>query len=281
MSATLYMNHRYGVPIIGWEQEIRELNRTDAIEFYNRFYTPSNAILVVAGDVDAAEVRTLAETTYGKVEDRFHAKPRKRPQEPVQLAARRIELDDPRVRQPSMTRLYLAPSYTTATGAEAPALDVLAVVLGGGSTSRLYRALVVEQGVASSAAASYWGSALDPSRFTVYAAPRPDKSLPEVEAAVDAEIRRLIADGVETGELERAKTRLVADTIYDRDNQASLARTFGAALTTGETVESVKTWPDRIKNVTAEDVRAAARAVLDIRHSVTGYLKTSPAGDHP
>lgn len=272
VSATLWMNHPYGLPIIGWEHEIRTLDRQDAIAFYDRYYTPNNAILVVAGDVDAAGVRKLAEETYGKVERRADPGVRARPQEPAQLAARRVALDDARVRQPSISRFYLAPSYTTAKGEEAHALDVLAIVLGGGSTSRLYRSLVVEQGIAASAGAYYGGSALDENRFGVYGLPRPGTSLEDIEKAIDAEIARLLTDGVTEAEVERAKTRLIADTIYDLDSQSSLARVFGAALTTGKSVKDVLDWPERIRAVTAEDVRNAARDVLVLRQSVTGLL---------
>lgn len=279
MSAALFLNHPYRFPVIGWEHEIRALNRDDAIAFYERFYTPSNAILIVAGDVDAAEVRTLAEATYGKVPNRFTPAPRLRPQEPPPIAARRLSLADARVRQPTVTRTYQAPSYATATGPTAHALELLATILGGGSTSRLYRALVVDQGIAASAATYYWGTSLDRTRFGIYATLRPDVSHERIEAAIDAEIKRLIEDGVTAAELERAKTRLVAETIYDRDSQSSLARAFGSALTTGGTVKDVVEWPDRVRAVTAEQVQAAAHAVLDIRASVTGWLESAPAGE--
>ncbi len=279
VSATLWMNHPYGLPIIGWNHEIMGLTRDDAIAFYETYYTPSNAVLVVAGDTDADEVKKLASETYGKVARRADPPPRLRPQEPEQVAARRVELADPRVRQPSISRAYVAPSYTTAKGDEAHALDVLSVVLGGGSTSRLYRGLVVEQGIAAGAGAYFGGSALDDSRFVVYASPRPGHTLAEMETALDAEIARLIKDGVEPGELERAKTRLIADTVYDLDSQVSLARTFGSALSTGMQIRDVLDWPERIRAVTAEDVVAAARDVLLLRQSVTGLLESAPDGD--
>ena len=116
MEAALYLNHPYGRPVIGWRHEIEELTREDALEFYRRFYTPNNAILMVAGDVTAEEVRQLAEETYGKVPRVAEVKPRVRPQEPMQEAPRTVTLTDPRVTQPSLSRYYLAPSYTT--GAE-------------------------------------------------------------------------------------------------------------------------------------------------------------------
>lgn len=277
LSATLWMNHPYGLPIIGWDHEIAALTREDALRFYEKYYTPNNAILVVAGDVDPAEVKTLAEATYGKVARRADPPPRERPREPVQVAARRVALADQRVRQPSVSRAYLAPSYRTAEGEDAYALDVLSVVLGGGSTSRLYRSLVVEQGIAAGAGAYYGGTSLDDNRFVIYATPRPGHSLAELEAALDAEVHRLIIEGVKPDEVERAKTRLIADTIYDLDSQASLARTFGSALTTGMEVADVLAWPERIRAVSGEDIVAAAKEVLLLRQSVTGLLESAPA----
>jgi zinc protease len=180
------------------------------------------------------------------------------------------------VRQPTVSRLYVAPSYRTAAGNDAYALDVLAIILAGGSTSRLYKALVVDLAIAAGAGGYYWGTALDPSQFVLYAMPRPGSDLAAVEAAMDAEIGRLIEHGVMDGELERAKTRLIADTIYERDSQSALARSFGAALTTGLGIDDVIEWPDRVRAVTAADVLRVARATFDIRNAVTGWLESAP-----
>lgn len=270
--AALYLNHPYGRPVIGWRQEIEKLDREQALEFYRRFYTPNNAIVVVAGDVEPADVKALAEKTYGKVEPRATIGPRVRPQEPAPEAVRQVTLADPRVAQPSLQRSYLAPSYATAKPQEAEAIDVLAQILGNGSTSRLYRVLVAEKNMATSAGAWYQGSALDLSRFGVYGSPKPGVTLPQIEEAIDAVIADVIQNGVTADELERAKTRMIADVVYDQDNQATLARWYGTALTTGMTVESVRTWPGRVRAITADQVRAAAKQYLDKRRSVTGYL---------
>ncbi|MEA2950523.1 MAG: zinc protease [Alphaproteobacteria bacterium] len=280
IDAALYLNHPYGRPVIGWRQEIEKLDRTDAIAFYQRFYGPNNAILVVAGDVDATEVRTLAESTYGKVERRFEARPRVRPQEPLPAAKRSVTLADPRVEQPSLQRSYLVPSAATAKPGESEALEVLAHILGRGANSRLYRALVVEKGTAVSAGASYSGSSLDQSRFSVYGAPTPDVSLAQLEDAIDAVLADISDKGVTPEELERSKTRLIADAAYAQDNQMTLARWYGVALTTGSTVESVRTWPDRISAVTANAIRDAARQWFDKRRSVTGYLIKDTTAPH-
>jgi zinc protease len=272
MSAALYLNHPYGKPVIGWRQEIEKLNRTDALDFYKRFYTPNNAVVVIAGDVTVDKVKPLAEKTYGAVTRRAETGPRVRPQEPAPAAVRQVTLADPRVAQPSVQRSYLVPSYATAKRSEAEALDVLSHILGNGSNSRLYRQLVEEKRIASNAGGWYSGTALDATRFGVYATPQPGVTFATVEAALDRVIADVVASGVTAEELERVKTRMIADAVYAQDNQASLARWYGTALMTGSTVEDVRTWPDRIRAVTAGAVQEAARAWLDKRRSVTGYL---------
>ena len=272
IDAALYLNHPYGKPVIGWRHEMEELSRDDAIGFYRRFYAPNNAVVVIAGDIDPAQARALAEETYGKVARHAALAPRIRPQEPPPVAVRSLTLADPRVEMPAMQREYLVPSFATATRGESEALEVLAHILGSGSNSRLYRALVVEKQVAVAAGAWYDASALDQSKFGVQGSPRPGVTLPQLEAETDAVIAQVIDKGVTDEELERTKTRLIADALYAQDNQASMARWYGAALTTGATVNDVRHWPDRIRAVTADQVRDAARRWLDKRRSVTGYL---------
>lgn len=274
VEAALYLNHPYGRPVIGWRHEIEQLNRADALAFYKRFYTPNNAVLVVAGDVTADEVKKLAEETYGKVKPTATAEagPRKRPQEPAQIAPRQVTLADPRVAQPSLQRSYLVPSAATAKPGESEALEVLGHILGNSATGRLYRKLVMEREVAVSAGGWYSGSALDATRFGLYGAPKPGTTLPQLEEAIDAVIDDVVANGVTAEETERAKNRLIADAVFAQDNQATMARWYGVALTTGSSVANVNSWPDRIRAVTPEAVNAAARAWLDKRRSVTGYL---------
>jgi len=272
ITAALYLNHPYGRPVIGWRHEIEKLDRDDALAFYRRFYTPSNAVVVVAGDVTVDEVRTLAEHTYGKIKQQAKITPRQRPQEPAQTAVRQVTLADPRVAQPSLQRSYLVPSYTTAKPGEAEALDVLSHILGNGSNSRLYRALVVNKGIASNAGGWYQGTSLDMTRLGVYATPQPGVTLPQLEDALDSVVAQVADDGVLGDELDRAKSRMIADAVYAQDNQATLARWYGSALTTGGSAEQLRNWPDKIRAVTAEAVRDAARAWLDKRRSVTGYL---------
>jgi len=275
MDAALFLNHPYGRPVIGWRQEIEKLDRNDALAFYQRFYTPNNAVVVIAGDITPEEVKADADATYGKIAVRAEIAPRRRPTEPVAEAPRTVTLADARVEQPNVSRSYLAPSRTTARPGESEALEVLAHVLGNGANSRLYRRLVVEEGVALNASAVYTAVGLDYAKFEVYGAPKPGKTLHDVETAIDAVLSDTCEHGVTSDELEVAKNGLIAEAVYAQDNQATLARWYGSALASGETVEAVRTWPERIRAVTADAVRDAARTWLDRRASVTGYLVNS------
>ena len=272
VQAAQYLNHPYHRPTIGWRHEMETLDREDALNFYRRYYQPDNAVLIVAGDVTADEVKALAEKSYGKIERRAAIGARVRPQEPPQIVERRVTFADLRVTQPSLQRSYLVPSYTTAKENEGEALDVLGYILGGGANSRLYRTLVVEKRLATTTGAWYQGASLDVTRFGIYATAAAGTTLERVESAIDAEVEALLDKGVTAEELERSKSRMIADYIYAQDNQSTLARQYGAALTTGSSVEAVLARPERLRGVTAEQVRDAARRYLDKRHSVTGYL---------
>ncbi|MEE8226793.1 MAG: pitrilysin family protein [Kiloniellales bacterium] len=276
LRAALFLNHPYRLPVIGWEDEIHALTKDDAVTFYRRWYAPNNAVLIVAGDVSTDEVRRLAETYYGPIPAR-EIPLRQRPQEPPQLAARRVVLENPRVRQPSITIRYLAPSYNAGQSEHAYALQVLDQILGGGPTSRLYRALVVDQAVAAGAGSGYGASSLDLSIFSVYASPRPGVEIEQVEAAVRKEIARIVDDGVTEDEVAIAKKRLQAEAVYARDQLGAGPRILGTALVTGQTVEDIENWPERIEAVSLEQVNAAAKAVLaSDKRSATGLLLPEP-----
>ena len=284
VQSALFTHHPYGTPIIGWNHEIEGLDRTDALDYYSRFYTPENAILVVAGDVTYPEVEALARTTYGAIPARGAAPVRTRRTEPEPRAHRLVTLADAKVEQPSVQRLYVVPSYRTGATGEGAALEVMAHHLGGGSTSVLYKTLVLDQGVAVSAGAYYMGTALDATRFYVWAVPAPEVTLEALDKAIDSVIHQVSTDLTAQADLERAKTRLIADAVYAQDSQAALARWYGASLATGLTVADIARWPQDIDAVTAEAVRDAARAWLGRRRGVTGFLTQDadvPAADMP
>lgn len=272
MAAALFVHHPYGVPIIGWMHEIEALNRSHALDYYKRFYSPDNAILVVAGDVEADEVRALAERTYGRNTPHSAGRPtRLRPREPEPRASRSLSVADPKVEQPTLQRLYLVPSSRTAEGRDAHALEVLAETIGGGPTSVLYRKLVLDTGRAVNAGAWYMGSAIDDTRLAIYAVPSAGVSPAALEDDLDRAIGTL-PDALDPQSIERAKTRLIAETVYSADSQSSLARIYGSALAVGETLEDVHRWPDDIRAVTRDDLVSVAERFLTGRRSVTGHL---------
>jgi zinc protease len=271
MSAALFLSHPYGRPVIGWDEEIQQIGREEAIDFYTHHYAPNNAMLVVTGDVEPAEVLTLAQETYGLVHSRELA-PRTNPAQPPRLSETRINMTHPDTRLPLIMRMYRVPTYRSAEPGVAEAFDMLTTILGGGATSRLYRALVVEQQIAVSAGSYYNGSSANLSEFGVYAYPAEGVSLEQVEAAIDEVIEEMMNAPPEPGEFERARTRLVAAHIYEQDSQFALAMDYGLSLTIGLTVEDVETWPDRIELVTPEDVQNVARDYLLKKEAVTGTL---------
>ncbi|MGA0595355.1 M16 family metallopeptidase [Enterovirga sp. CN4-39] len=271
MAASLFIHHPYGIPIIGWMHEIETLDRKNALDYYRRFYSPDNAILVVAGDVEAAEVVRLAEGTYGRNAPHGDRSARRRPREPDPRASRIVSVADPKVEQETLHRLYLVPSTRTADGLEAHALEVLTELLGGGPTSHLYRTLVMDGGRAVNAGAWYMGSAIDETRFAVYAVPAEGVTPAELEADLDRAVASCLST-VSDEAIERAKTRLIAETIYSLDSQSSLARIYGSALAVGETLDDVRRWPEDIRAVTREKLAEVAQRYLVARRSVTGYL---------
>lgn len=276
LSATVFQNHPYRVPTIGWMHEMEQLNRDDAISFYDRYYAPNNAVLVVAGDVEPDAVKAMAEATYGKVPRGPDLPPRTRPSEPEHNTARSVTMTDPRIGVPSFAKAWVVPTYRTAEPGEAEAIDLLSEILGGGYRSRLYQLVVVKNGIGSVAGAAYDGGAYDPSLFQVYGAPQGEQTLEDVEAAIDQQVTLLIEEGVTEEELEAAKTRYVRSLIFARDAQSSMASLYGGVLANGGTMDDIIEWPDRIRAVTAEQVQAAAARYLNPTIAVTQYLLPSP-----
>lgn len=269
--AAFWENHPYAIPIIGWAHEIAALTREDALDFYKKYYNPANAILIVAGDVTLEKLKPLAEKYYGVIPGTPLPK-RVRPKEPPHHAPRRVTLKDKRVGQPSISRQYLAPSFSGGKKEHAHALELLSDILGGGATSRLYRGLVIDQKLAAGAGAWYGGDAYDLTTFGVWGSPRPGTGLDKIEAAIDAELAKILKDGVTEDELKRSKERMLASAVFARDNLETGARIIGTALTTGTTIADVESWPQSIEAVTAAQVAAAAKHVLVMKNSVTSLL---------
>jgi zinc protease len=280
-NATLYQHSEYGIPIIGWEHEIRALDWHKAVDFHKTWYAPNNAVLIIDGGVTTADVKKWAEETYAKVPS--HPVPeRTRKIEPPKVAEVRLEQEHPAVRDPSFTRRWLAKGLGQRIVAGEPttesyALEVLGEVLGGGANSRLHRALVLEQEVASGVAAGYDSNRLGASSFTIWGSPASGVPREKFEAALAKELERLLKDGVTDAEVAAATARIEASTAYSLDGIGAAGRVFASAISVGIPVAEVEAWPDRIKAVTAADVIAAARAVLT-PPSVTTWLKPKEVG---
>jgi zinc protease len=273
MRAAQFMNHPYGIPVIGWRHEMEALSREDALSYYKRFYAPNNATLVIAGDVTPDTVRELAEKYYGPLEPSADIPARERPQEPPQLAERRITLADERVSEPYLFRTYLAPERDPGNQKEAAALTILAHLLGGdGQTSVLARALQFDRQVAVYSSAFYDGTGIDDATFGLVVVPAPDVMLETIEADMDAVIADFLKTGPDPAALERIRMQVRAADIYDRDDIFALANRYGEGLTVGLSIEDIESWDEALASVTEADVMAVAEKVFDRRNAVTGWL---------
>ena len=275
VAAVQYLAYPYRLPIIGWEHEIRGLTQEDALEWYRTWYTPNNAVLVIAGDVTLDQLKPMVEKYYAPIPSRA-LPPRFRAEEPPQRAERRVDMEHPRVTQTTWSRSYLAPSYAWGEKQHALPLSFLVEILGGSSTSRLYRSLVVEQKIAVSAGAYYNPGGLGPNRFGVYAVPAEGKTPADIEAAVRIVLDDLLKSGVTAEEMTRARTGMLSEIVYARDSVQGAARIFGAALTTGRSIEDVETYAEQVNAVSADQVNAAGKAVFDVTRSVVSVLRPRP-----
>jgi zinc protease len=272
MRAALFLNHPYGIPIIGWRHEMEGLTLENAQAFYDTWYHPNNAILIVAGDVTPEEVRRLAEDHYGPIPASDALPVRARPTEPPHIADLRLTYEDERVANPYVSVQMLAPVREPGDQAEAAALVYLADILGGGQTSLMARQLQVEEQRSLYAAAFYDATSVDPSSFSLVNVPVPGVSLEEAEADLWRMVDTLLAEGIDPDQFARIQFSIEAGKIYEEDNTQGLARTYGTELTTGLSVADVESWTDILSNVTPEDVMAAARRLFGDRSTVTGYL---------
>ncbi|MGD9867653.1 MAG: M16 family metallopeptidase [Hyphomicrobiales bacterium] len=272
MMATLYQSHPYGIPVIGWEHEIAQLDRDDALGFYKRYYAPNNAILVVAGDTTADEVRKLAEETYGNLKPVENTARLPRPQEPRHYAPLRVELEDVRAGRSTIQRFYLAKGYGDSEPGKAEAIELMLRVVGSGTNSRLYKTLVMDRKKAASAGGWYMGSGLDGGRIGIYAIAPGDTPVGEVEKALDDALDGIVESGITQAELDRARKSYLASFVYESDSQSSLARRYGWTLATGRTIKDIEELPERVRQVTLDEVNEALRKSFDKKQSVTGIL---------
>ncbi len=274
MRATLFENSAYAEPIIGWKDEMPKLSRKDVLDYYNKWYSPSNAILVVSGDVTFQDVVYWAQQTYGKIPS--HAVPAHiRPKTPERTAEIRLTMHNEDVRQPVLMKAWIVPSFMEDKHAYL-GLEVMTEAIAGGAATRLYQSLVVERKKAVSVSLSYDGDNRGQGSLWLYAMPAPGVSLEQLESEIDVVFREIVGNGISKEDVEKAKTRLIDQALYARDSVAGPAMVIGQALAMGATLDDIEYWPKEVSEVTREDVQSLFDIYLNPiapkRLPVTGLL---------
>ena len=265
--AALWGEHPYGRPVIGTKKELPTLTLDDAQRFYQEHYTPENAVLVVAGDISAAELKPLAEKYYGAIApSRTPADKRLFPA-PAPLKSK-LEMRHPQAKLYSLRRSYIVPSYLSEGRERAHAYAVLNEILGTYHLGKMYKHFVAGKKTAQSAATGYDGFALDKGTFSFFLTARDGESLSGLERELD---RFADPASVTQKDLDKAKKRLVADLEYLNDNPETAANLVGLFYVLGLSVEDLKNWTANIEKVTLADVREAYGDML-ASASVTTYL---------
>ncbi|MFO1245594.1 MAG: pitrilysin family protein [Ramlibacter sp.] len=279
LNAAAFIASPYRRPIVGWMSDLDAMTPADVRAFYQQWYTPANAAVVVAGDVDVAEVRRLAEKYYGSVPARA-VPPRKPRAEPAQQGIRRIEFKAP-AEQAYVGLAFKVPQLATfepsAEADDALALTVLSAVLDGYTGARLGRAL--EQGpdrVADSAGAwnGLWGRG--PQLFVLDGVPAPGKTPEQVEAALREQVARVAREGVTEAELNRVKTRWVAGEVYKLDSVMNQARELGSQWALGLPLDAGERLIQRLRAVTAQQVQAVAAKYFGDDQLTVAVLRPQP-----
>ena len=273
LMSVLFVNHPYAIPVIGWLHEMRTLTREDALSYYQKWYAPNNAIVVVSGDITADELKPLAQKIYGgiprkEVPQRLWPKPAPIP------ADVRLTLQDKQIGIPMIMQIMRAPRADDR-------LDILAEIFGGTSTARLYKTLVVDKKLATDAGASYDATSRDETTFSIYASPTPGTSLETLEKALNEEKEKLLSRGITEDELTSAKSRRLANLTYYMDSLQGPAMFTGRALASGYTIDEIRTLPDRIEKLTVTDINNAAKTLFTATDKpVSGILLPAAVHDN-
>ena len=278
MMAMAYQAHPYKNPIIGWMNDLENMRVEDAQEWYDRWYAPNNAILVVVGDVDAEEVFKLAQKNYGTIQKHslLPINARKPQTEPPQVGTKRITVKAP-AELPYLIMGYHAPGIkNVATDWEPYALEILEGVLDGNASARLNKSLVRENQIANSASAGYGAMARGPSIFFLSAVPRAGKTVVELEQALRGEIEKIIKEGVTEEELARVKAQVVASHVYQLDSIYSQAMQLGRLESMGLSFRDVDTILEKLKAVTAEQIRDVTKKYFNDDSLTVAVLDPQP-----
>jgi zinc protease len=268
LMATAYQTHPYRHPVIGWMDDLKNMTVADARRWYETWYTPNNATLVVAGDVDPTQVFAWSQRYFGAIPSR--ALPERKPQmEPVQIGVKQVTVKAP-AKLPVVALVWQAPRLSNpAADWEPYALEILAGVLDGHASARLNQSLVREKQIATEASAGYDAIARGPGMFSVDASPVEGQSVAVVQAALKDEIARLIKEGVSESELNRVKAQVLATQVYQQDSLFYQAMQIGEWTTAGLDYTARDTRYAKLKGVTAEQVReVAVKYLVDDRLTV-------------
>ena len=279
LGAVQFTASPYRRPIVGWMSDLDAMKPDDAREFYRRWYTPKNAVVVVVGDVEPTAVRRLAESAYGAIPAR--AVPERKPNlEPTQRGQRRLEVKAP-AEQSYLMLSWKVPGFQgfndSADSRDALALTVLSAVLDGYSGARLDRTLT--QGadrLADSAGAYHDFSGRGPSVFVLDGVPAPGKSTQALEAALRAQVERIAREGVNEDELRRVKAQWVAQEVYKRDSLFNQAREIGTYWIEGLPLDTSDRLIERLRGVTAEQVQSVAQRYFGTDTLTVGTLLPQP-----
>ncbi|MBK5914872.1 M16 family metallopeptidase [Rhodocyclus purpureus] len=275
LNAVAFGAHPYRAPVIGWMNDLENMSVEDAREWYDRWYVPNNAYVVVVGDVDHDEVFRLADKYYGPLAPR--ALPKRKPQqEPQQLGIRRLTVKAP-AELPVLMMAYKAPVIRDVEEDVDPyALEMLAAILDGHDAARFPKRLVKELRVAVSAGAGYDSTARGPGLFIVEGSPSEGRSVSELEAAFRAEIARIREHGVDAEELARARAQLIATETYKLDSMFAQAMEIGQLEAVGIPYRAIDRIIEKLQSVSAEQVQAVARKYLDDDALTVAVLDPQP-----
>ena len=258
MNAAAFKAHPYRRPVIGWMDDLENMTWQDAMTWYKDWYTPSNAYVVIVGDVNKDEVFRLAEKYYGSIKP--HTLPVRKPQEePEQKGIKRVTVKAPST-LPYLAMAWKVPKLNDVEKDVDPyALEVLAAVLDGHDAARFSRTLVRETRIAQSAGAGYDGTVRGESTFYLDGQPGEGRSVTELEAALRNELRKVQEQGVSEDELKRVKVQLVASQVYKRDSMMAQAMEIGGIEAAGFRWRDIDPMLEKLKAVTAEQVQAVAK----------------------
>ena len=280
LAATVFVASPYRRPVVGWMSDLDAMTAADVREFYRRWYVPGNAAVVVAGDVEVAQVRQLAEKYYGGIPARA-VPPRKPRLEPEQTGMRRIDFKAS-AEQAYVSMAFKVPGVQSLDSAQpgdrdALALTVLAAVLDGYSGARLDRALTQGDNRVADSAGAYnglWGRG--PQLFMLGGVPTAGKTVQQVEAALREQVARIAREGVTEAELNRVKTRWVAGEVYQLDSVFNQARALGSNWVQGLPLDANERLIARLRAVTAEQVKAVAGQYFGDDQLTVAVLQPQP-----